>query len=112
MYFKHVKDIKLSMFGKDKGLANVEPRSFKATDLTRWGFTYDQAYKMMTRTLEGRCIEDKRKLRKDRWDQPECSVLRSRLRQFFEDDEVTFLSNTASDTVEVEGRQERVRDVV
>ena len=99
------------MFGKDKGLANVEPRSFKATDLSRWGFDSNQAYKMV-RALEGRSIEDKRKLRKDRWDQPECSVLRSRLRQFFEDDEVSFLSDTVSDTVEVEGRQERVRDVV
>ena len=99
------------MLGKDKGLANVEPRSFKATDLARWGLTYEQAYPMV-KALEGRGIEDKRKIRKDRWDQPECSVLRSRLRQFFEDDEVSFLSETASDVVEVEGRQERVREVV
>ena len=111
MHFEHVKDIKLSMFGKDKGLANVEPRSFKATDLTRWGLNNDTAYKIV-KALEGRSIEEKRKLRKDRWDQPECRVLRSRLRQFFEDDEVSFLSDTVSDTVEIEGRPERVREVV
>ena len=63
----------------------------------------------MSRRLENRSVEDRRKLRSDRWDQPECAQMRAQIRFFLESDDCSFLSDSIADTVEVEGHLERIR---